>query len=214
VVAYLDDKTSLCHVRDGDTGHLLSVAQVMTQLMRSDHDCTTPMFVHYWVAQLAQLGEQRHGGCYFFECHPITASHYYSTAFEFVLLSAPVFARISADAQPFAEHFARTNNNNHEQQQQQVVVFANLGGNSLLLAPTPTFEPLQHYAHLGAFMRGAPVEQQLQLWRQVGIEVHKRVAHTRVVYLSTSGLGVYWLHIRLDPRPKYYTYRPYRASGY
>ncbi|MDF9799652.1 hypothetical protein OKW21_004915 [Catalinimonas alkaloidigena] len=28
--------------------------------------------------------------------------------------------------------------------------------------------------------------------------------------MSTSGLGVYWLHIRLDSRPKYYQFDPYR----
>ena len=31
-------------------------------------------------------------------------------------------------------------------------------------------------------------------------------------WLSTSGLGVYWLHVRLDSYPKYYTYRPYKAT--
>lgn len=30
------------------------------------------------------------------------------------------------------------------------------------------------------------------------------------LWCSTSGLGVYWLHIRLDQYPKYYTYRPYK----
>jgi len=30
------------------------------------------------------------------------------------------------------------------------------------------------------------------------------------VWLNTSGLGIYWLHIRLDSSPKYYTHAPYR----
>ena len=30
-------------------------------------------------------------------------------------------------------------------------------------------------------------------------------------WVSTSGLGVSWLHIRIDTRPKYYSYAPFRA---
>jgi len=30
-------------------------------------------------------------------------------------------------------------------------------------------------------------------------------------WLSTSGLGIAWLHVRLDERPKYYTHAPYRS---
>lgn len=33
------------------------------------------------------------------------------------------------------------------------------------------------------------------------------------IWLSTSGLGVYWLHMRLDRRPKYYTYEPFKEFG-
>jgi hypothetical protein len=34
------------------------------------------------------------------------------------------------------------------------------------------------------------------------------------VWLSTSGLGIYWLHFRLDTVPKYYTYAPYKRPDY
>jgi len=34
----------------------------------------------------------------------------------------------------------------------------------------------------------------------------------RPTWLSTAGLGVYWLHLRLDSRPKYYRYQPYKAA--
>lgn len=35
---------------------------------------------------------------------------------------------------------------------------------------------------------------------------------TRPVWLSTAGAGVAWLHVRLDDRPKYYSYRPYTLA--
>jgi len=34
----------------------------------------------------------------------------------------------------------------------------------------------------------------------------------RPLWVSTSGLGVAWLHVRLDARPKYYQYTPYREQ--
>jgi hypothetical protein len=30
------------------------------------------------------------------------------------------------------------------------------------------------------------------------------------IWLSTAGDGIAWLHVRLDSRPKYYSYGPYR----
>ena len=32
-------------------------------------------------------------------------------------------------------------------------------------------------------------------------------------WLSTAGLGVPWLHLRLDTRPKYYQYGPYKNAA-
>lgn len=32
----------------------------------------------------------------------------------------------------------------------------------------------------------------------------------RPVWLSTAGMGVSWLHVRLDARPKYYGFAAYR----
>ena len=70
----------------------------------------------------------------------------------------------------------------------------------------------QIYAHLGAFARGAPSQQQHGFWRMVGAETAARLSD-RPLWLSTNGLGVAWLHARLDSWPKYYSYRPYRAMA-
>jgi hypothetical protein len=32
------------------------------------------------------------------------------------------------------------------------------------------------------------------------------------IWLSTAGMGVAWLHIRLDERPKYYSHKPYAVA--
>ena len=94
--------------------------------------------------------------------------------------------------------------------------FPNLGGDAMLVAPkqdpsAPRGELA--YAHLANFVRGAPPEQVRRLWAQVGKSMERRVGAEgqagRPVWLSTSGLGVFWLHVRLDRSPKYYTYAPY-----
>jgi hypothetical protein len=54
----------------------------------------------------------------------------------------------------------------------------------------------------------APLSQVGELWRVTAEALETRLGDVPV-WLSTAGLGVYWLHIRLDSRPKYYRHRPY-----
>lgn len=121
-------------------------------------------------------------------------------AFEFVLLDAPELKR-AADPSDFAGHFRHA-------EPGAVLEFTNLGGDALMVVPTPA-EPISACAHLAAFARGAPEAQQHALWRQVGAALERRVGE-RPVWLSTAGAGVPWLHVRLDDRPKYYSYAPWR----
>jgi hypothetical protein len=123
--------------------------------------------------------------------------------FEFVVLEAPEVVR-AADSEAFAGHF-------DQGQPGGVVTFANLGGDAMLVVPGPGGEEAA-YGHLGAFVRGAPPEQRRELWRAVGEAMGRRVGE-RAVWLSTAGAGVAWLHVRLDDRPKYYAYAPYRGIG-
>ncbi len=47
------------------------------------------------------------------------------------------------------------------------------------------------------------------LWELVGEAMQRRPSH-EPVWFSPAGAGVSWLHVRLDDRPKYYGYEPYR----
>jgi hypothetical protein len=91
-----------------------------------------------------------------------------------------------------------------------VVVFANLGGDAILVAPTE-LAAASAYAQIGAFVRDAPPSQRDALWRAVGVAMLDRIG-SRPVWLSTAGGGVAWLHVRLDDRPKYYGWAPYRRA--
>ncbi len=120
--------------------------------------------------------------------------------FECVILDSPGLAR-RPDPRAFADHFTAT----------EVAVFANLGGDAVLVVPSPAAEH-SAYGHLAAFARHAPEGQRDALWQAVGEAMAKRVGD-RPVWLGTAGGGVPWLHVRLDDRPKYYGYAPYRPEG-
>jgi hypothetical protein len=124
-----------------------------------------------------------------------------SRPFEFVLPDSPGLAQ-HPDPQAFAEHFAAAD--------KEVVAFPNLGKDAILVVPCPIIEP-SAYGHLAAFARLAPESQRHALWRQVGEAMERRVGG-KPVWLSTAGAGVSWLHVRLDDRPKYYGFGPYRRS--
>jgi hypothetical protein len=120
--------------------------------------------------------------------------------FEFVLLDSPGLAR-RPDPEAFAEHFRCAPD-------AEVLVFPNLGGDAVMVVPCPIAAP-SAYGHLAAFVRGAPDQQRHALWQEVGRAMERRVG-IKPVWLSTAGAGVSWLHVRLDDRPKYYGFGPYR----
>jgi hypothetical protein len=122
--------------------------------------------------------------------------------FEWVLADSPALASARPTPDPFQDRIGgRTG----------VVSFANLGGDARLVVPCAGAD-LAHYPHLAAFVRGAPSAQVHELWRAVGREVEEHLERTSApCWVSTSGLGVYWVHVRIDTRPKYYTHAPYRT---
>jgi len=137
---------------------------------------------------------------YLWETPPITRKNS-NQPFEFVIVDSPRLAGSAPDPQAFASHFAAAPPGDG------VAVFPNLGGDALLIAPTPR-APDKSYPHLAAFVRSAPDEQQHAFWRSVGSTLADRLGR-HPIWLSTNGLGVAWLHARLDSHPKYYTFEPY-----
>jgi hypothetical protein len=125
-----------------------------------------------------------------------------SSPWEFVLVDCPQLVEAMPQRGEFAAHFRALTAG------ASVATFRNLGGDATLVAPAPK-GPLSCYAHLAAFSRTAREAQQHELWQRVG-EALVRRGRADPLWLSTSGLGVIWLHIRLDSWPKYYSYQPYR----
>jgi len=123
--------------------------------------------------------------------------------FEFVLLDSPGLAR-TPDREAFAEYFSAA------PPTEAAIAFENLGRDATLVVPCPR-GPGSAYGHLAAFTRHAPTSQNHALWQKVGKAMIERVSN-RPVWLSTAGAGVSWLHVRLDSRPKYYGFAPYREN--
>ncbi len=155
-----------------------------------------PDFGDWYTRNLAGCGLP----AFFWEHPPVTLGTVDRKA-QFALLEAPSLARIQPDPGPFEAQFARLPD-------ADVISFPNLGGDALLVVPSPV-GPLEAYPHLAAFLRRAPATQVRALWRSTAVAVRETLG-SRPCWLSTSGLGVPWLHIRIDTSPKYYQFAPYR----
>jgi len=144
---------------------------------------------------------------YFYETPKVTQNTVSSDKFEFVLARSDMLETVVAEESTFEKHFASCENS--------VTHFLNLGGDAMLVTPCPAPDvDKQVYSSLAPFVRGAPREQVEQFWRTSAKVMlkHLKTKGKNPTWMSTSGLGVYWLHLRLDSRPKYYTYNPYRSK--
>ena len=139
---------------------------------------------------------------FYWELPAITASHL-ADDFECVVIGSDAFSHMEADWSPFSEHFKRLNGNNDH-----CVTFANLSGDAYLISPTPHLSSTP-FPHLAYFVRNASTDYVIAVWRGLAKEVSRRAGEIPL-WISTSGLGVHWLHIRLDRSPKYYQFAPYR----
>lgn len=139
----------------------------------------------------------------FFETPPVTKASAKSQKFEFVLVDSAELASIeSPDPVPFQDHFQSSD--------KASVSFRNLSGQSVLIAPTPSSSTTIS-THLVTFMRTASTTEMEALWNLAANQYLNEMSGEKL-WFSTSGLGVYWLHFRLDSYPKYYTHKPYKNA--
>lgn len=159
--------------------------------------CANEEFRSSLVAELANAPFK----AYFWETPPITIETS-ERSFEYVLTDAPGLASAAPEVDAFREHFSS------DAGADGVVTFPNLGGDATLVVPCPN-GGLSSYAHLAAFVRGAKEAQRHALFAALGTAVLSHLSE-RPLWISTAGMGVYWLHLRLDSRPKYYRHAPYK----
>lgn len=98
-----------------------------------------------------------------------------------------------------------------------MISFENLGKD---VVPCPGASSSNRYprymTHLASFHRGANKVHILELWRKIGDSMLRRIEAEpdpdHKFWLSTSGLGVSWLHVRIDVVPKYYNWKEYKEG--
>jgi hypothetical protein len=156
-------------------------------------------FRQFYLALLAEAPMT----AFFWESLPITRSTV-DRAYEFVLVDSPQLVNVQPDRFSFASFFESADPS------ENVTAFDNLGGDAILVVPCPRSSD-RVYVHLAEFVRSAPDTQQHELFQKLAEEIDRRLSD-RPMWVSTSGLGVFWIHIRLDSRPKYYTFQPYRIN--
>ena len=132
--------------------------------------------------------------------NPAMSLHNLDHDYEFVLLNSKRLATKKPNVKTYSQYFEKG---------KQVAIFPNLSKKSYLIAPTPFASDYACYTHLANFVRDAPPEQIDIFWKTVGNEFHERL-NEQNLWLSTHGLGVSWLHVRLDSNPKYYRHQPYK----
>jgi hypothetical protein len=174
-------------------GRAASFAEVIAA-WRDDAD-----FRAFFAGELAATDQP----AFFWEMPPIRRGQT-GWACEYVAIRSDSLARLPPDEDAFAAKF--------EASKDTVVTFRNLGGDALLLAPRPMGDP-RSYAHIAAFLRAAPEAQRQELFRVLGQAIDGELQRARDrIWISTSGLGIAWLHVRLDSYPKYYQHRPYAMA--
>jgi hypothetical protein len=136
---------------------------------------------------------------FLWENKPMTRANLDQT-YEYSLVKNNYLVDVLPDQHTFQQYF---------DSEQQAVTFQNLGGDAQLIAPCPHHNP-DCYTHIGTFVRNTPAKQRDAFWKITGEQMLDAIGN-EPKWLSTNGMGVSWLHMRIDRRPKYYQTQKYRS---
>lgn len=159
----------------------------------------SPEFINFYTSLLKS---EEYSGL-FWEHPPLTLLDL-SQEYECIIYRSNSFDKRLVDEQAFQDFI---------QLDDLAVSFSNLGKNATLIVPTKQIEAAS-YKHFGVFLEQAKEEQILTLFQEVGKIILEEIKEKERVWLNTSGLGVLWLHIRLDTIPKYYKTKRYKEVDY
>ncbi len=138
---------------------------------------------------------------YFWE-HPKLTQDNCNSDYEVTIIPTDAFENRVSNFNPFKDKFQVTDS---------VVVFPNLRKDSLLIVPNKDQGGNQNFITLRRFLHAASNVIIFKFWKTVGETMIEQITkNTKYCYLSTHGLGVLWLHIRIDQKPKYYQTKRYR----
>jgi hypothetical protein len=156
-------------------------------------------FINFYVNALIDLNYQA-----FYWEHPALNKQFLKKKYECILHRSQPLEFLRSNEKAF-EHYLYS--------KKHVEDFLNLGKNARLIIPTKQTNQ-EIYNHFGKFIRFAKKEQQLELFKRIGTLIIEELEEKELIWLNTAGLGVIWLHIRLDTRPKYYKTQKYKNPAF
>ena len=121
---------------------------------------------------------------YFWECDRICLNK----PFRFAIFNSKTLAKRKQDNNAFDGAINCSRNS---------ISFPNLTKDVQLVVPCHNSDST-NYTSLATFSRTSKIKQQYMFWKKVGRNIKEGD------WVSTSGLGVSWLHVRIAKRPKYY----------
>lgn len=156
-------------------------------------------FVQFYINELIKLNFQA-----FCWEHPALTKQFLEKDYECILQRSKPLENLPVNENAF---------NSFLHKNEQVVDFMNLGKNARLVVPTKKTDK-EIYNHLGKFIRAAEKEQITEVFKKVGATIIEEIEQQKLIWLNTAGLGVIWLHVRMDTRPKYYKTKEYKNPDF
>ncbi|CFW92774.1 Conserved protein of unknown function (coil coil domain) [endosymbiont DhMRE of Dentiscutata heterogama] len=143
---------------------------------------------------------------YFWECPPVSKKTL-DKPFEFVVIRSDNLNNVKQNWTSFGNHISNNS-------QKQACSFPGLSGDNILIIPIPKPGPELDFKNISQFTKNGPEEQQQALWQEVAEKLSEELSKSdRPRWLSTHGLGVPYLHVRICERPRYYHYKEYEKWG-
>ena len=147
---------------------------------------------------------------YFWECVPVSQK-LINKKFEFVVTKSEELNNITLDSGPFAKHLADI-----AIAGTWVGSFPNKGKDAVLIIPSAKKDYKKNiidYKNISQFTKNASQEQKQKFWQEVANRLSRELEKNEAPkWLSTHGLGVPYLHVRIDNRPKYYHFEEYKTK--
>jgi len=160
---------------------------------------TNSEFVEFYKNKLIQFDYQA-----FYWEHPALTEEFLERRYECILQRSKKLENLPVNENAFKNFIYK---------QEQVVDIMNLGKNARLVIPTKKTDK-EIYNHFGKFIRQASREQIIEVFRRLGEKITEEIEKQELIWLNTAGLGVIWVHIRMDTKPKYYKTKKYKDSEF
>jgi len=172
---------------------LISFREVF-ELWETDTD-----FTNFYVQALKDFGFQA-----FFWEHPGLTQKTIERSYECILQKSKTLDRGTINEKAFEDYIHTAD---------VAVDFLNLGKSARLVIPTKKSEA-EIYKHFGSFIFNAENDQIQALFNRIGTIVQQEIKEKPMIWLNTAGMGVIWLHVRMDTKPKYYKTKNYKRTDF